>query len=89
MVLGKDLEHKSYEEWLSLGKTSLRGGLITVYNSMKGDCSQVGISLFSQTASDRTRGCSLTLHQGNFFTERVTTYCNGLSRDVGKSPGNI
>ncbi|KAF4804093.1 G-protein coupled receptor [Turdus rufiventris] len=43
--LGKDLEHKSYEEWLSLGKTSLRGGLITVYNSMKGGCSQIVLEI--------------------------------------------
>lgn len=81
----KAVPHKTYEEKLrelglcSLEKSWLEGGFIALYNHLKEGCSSVGISLFSQAASDRTEGNGLKFHQGsfrldvrnNFFTRRV------------------
>ncbi|RMC19353.1 hypothetical protein DUI87_03962 [Hirundo rustica rustica] len=74
-VVEKGLDCKSCEQWLRelmlsiLVKRRPRSDLVTLYNSLKGECSLVGDSLPSQMTSNRTRGHKLKLHQERFRLE--------------------
>lgn len=99
MKLVKGTENKSHVNavrgsWGCLVLRSLREDLISLYNSFKGDCSHVGVNLFSQATRDRMRGSGLKLQLERFrwdiwkncFAQKVVSHWNGLPRDAVQSP---
>lgn len=63
----KGLENMSHEEQLrdldllSLKKRKVRGNFISLYNYIKGGCSEVEAGLFYCACSERTRGKKLKM----------------------------
>jgi len=98
MVRG--VEHLPYEEKLrelglcTLERRRLRGGLIAVFQYLKGSYKKDGDNLFSRACCDRTRGNDFKLKASRFtldmrrkfFTVRVVKCWTRLPREVADVP---